>query len=412
MRIRYWSLALVAVFAASGCVIGTPSEDADSLDWTWTIVDNSDNTIGYSCADIGADYTRLTINDADGVVHEFVWECAGGNGTWDADEEAGEALIVGGNASVTADLLTFSELVEDAGVLSTITFDFEFDGIINDLGAVEFAVDMWDPEAEADASIWWQWQFAEECIAFEDTVDDDWPTEDDCAAAGIDYVNLWIWNPNVDEWWTDLDWTEFPCGAFDQDDDYYWAGLWLEDFLQSGTYQFFLGFYQEAAYDEEGGDTTDVLLYYDTRGTSDDPHNGVIDPDDPPDEGYNDLGCTALDVDAYDLGVLKVNLQWGQSQGGVFDSCFDSNVAIMGFLLRNDGWVAAEVPLSDGVECLDWLVFEEVPILIDPYELLVSGISTSEQFLWYNLCTGLDPEVGEVDEVEGYTCEVVNQLSQ
>jgi hypothetical protein len=405
MRIRYWIPALAAVAALSGCVIGTPNEDADSLDWSWSIVDYGDPSIAYDCGDVGAEYTRLTIADADGVEHTFYWMCADSAGTWEADEENAEALIAGGNATVTAELLTSGD-----AVLSTGTFEFEFDGIINDLGAVEFAVDMWDPEAEADASIWWQWQLADECIPFEDTVDGDWPTEAECAAAGIDYVNLWIWNPVVEQWWTDSTWTEFPCGAFDQDDGYFYSGLWLPEFLQAGTYQFFLGFYQEAAYNE-GGDTTDVLLYYDTRGTSDDPHNGQIFPDDEV-GGYNDLGCTALDTAAYDMGVLKVNLQWGQSQGGVFDSCFDSNVGIMGFLLRNDGWVAAEVPLSDGVECLDWLVFEEVPILVDPYELLVSGISDANEFLWYNLCTGLDPEPGTVDDVTGYTCEIVNQLSQ
>lgn len=405
MRIGYWLLAVSAFFAASGCVIGSPAEDADSLDWTWSIVDFNDPSIAYSCGDVGADVTRLTITDADGTVHELYWDCEGGAGTWDADEEAEEALIAGGDATVVADLLTYG-----GGLLSSGEFHFEFDGIINDLGEVEFQVDTWDPEAEADASIWWQWQFTDECINFEDTVDDDWPSEADCETAGIDYVNLWIWNPNVEEWWTDADWTEFPCGAFDQDDGYYYAGLWLEDFLQAGTYKLFLGFYQEAAYQEEGGDTTDVLMYYDTRGTSDDPHDGVIESDD--DVEYNDLGCTALDTTGYDLGVLKINLLWGQSQGGTFDSCFDSNVDHMGFLLRNDGWVAAEVPLSDGVECLDWLVFEEVPILVDPYELLVSAISTGDQFLWYNLCTDLDPEIGTVDEVGGYTCEIENQLAQ
>jgi len=400
---------MAAALAVGGCTIGSPAEDADSLDWEWWIVDNTDNSISYSCADVGADYTRLTITDADGVTHEFLWDCAAGAGTWDADEEEGEPLIAGGSATVTADLLTFDDLVEEGAVMSTATFDFEFDGIINDLGAVEFAVDMWDPEAEADASIWWQWQFTDECIPFEDTVDDDWPTLQDCEDAGIDYVNLWIWNPMIEEWWTDAAWTEFPCEAIDQDDGYFYSGLWLEDFLQAGTYQFFLGFYADAAYSEEAGDTTDVLLYYDTRGTADDPHDGVIESDDVVE--YNDLGCTALDVDAYDLGVLKINLLWGQSQGGVFDSCFDSNVDTMGFLLRNDGWVAAEVPLSDGVECLDWLVFEEVPVLLDPYELLVSAVSTGGQFLWYNLCTGLDPEIGEVDQVEGYACEIANQLA-
>ena len=34
-------------------------------------------------------------------------------------------------------------------------------------------------------------------------------TEQECLDAGIDYVNLWIWNPNVEEWWTDAAWTEY-----------------------------------------------------------------------------------------------------------------------------------------------------------------------------------------------------------
>jgi hypothetical protein len=399
-------LAAVTVFAVGGCTIGSPAEDADSLDWAWSIVDYSDPSIAYTCGDVGADVTRLTITDDAGTVHEFMWDCEGGAGTWDADEEAGEPLIAGGNGTVVAELLTYG-----GGLLSTGEFNFEFDGIINDLGEVEFAVDMWDPEAEADASIWWYWQIGEECLDFESPDDITWPTDDDCDELGIDYVTLWIWNPNVEEWWTDADWTEFPCGAVDQDDGFYYSGLWLEDFLQAGTYQFFLGFYQEASYQEEGGDTTDLLQYYDTRGTSDDPHDGVIESDDDA-GGWNDLGCTAIDAGEFELGVLKVNLIWHQTDGSPFADCYNSNVGIMGFLLRNDGWVAAEVPLSDGVECLDWLVFEEVPILVDPYELLVSGISVDDQFLWYNLCTDLDPEVGTVDDVGGYTCDIENQLAQ
>jgi hypothetical protein len=403
MRIRYWVLALTAAFAVGGCTITAGDGDiAAGFSWSWEVMD-VDYSVNYTCADVGAEYAVIRVTDSEGVSHEFYWLCDDASGETDGWE------IATGTATVTADLVTSGD-----GVLSTITFeqDFESGSLSNDLGLVQFGVDVWDPEAEADASLWWQWQFRSECIPFEDTVDGDWPTEDECIEEGIDHVDLFIWNPNVEQWWIDDYWSEQPCGAFDQDDGYFWAGLWFEDFIAAGNYQFFLGFYGLTGY-EEGGDTTEVLLYYDTRGTSDDPHNGDIEADDPPDTGYNDLGCTALDVSAYEFGVLKINLLWGQSQGGVYDSCLDSTVAVMGFLLRNDGWVAAEVPLSEGVECLDWLVFEEVPILADPYELLVSAISDSDDFLWYNLCVGLEPEdVASVDDAMGLECEIANQLAQ
>jgi hypothetical protein len=294
-------------------------------------------------------------------------------------------------------------------VLSTITFDFELESgqLANDLGTVDFPVEVWNPAEDADASIAWEWVFGE------DYDNGEYPTAQMCADAGIDYVNVWVWNPFWEAWWTDAAFTEFPCHAIDHAGDPWgsevWSGLWIQDFLKAGGYQLFLGFYQEASFGD-GGDTTDLLLWYDTRGTLSNPE--VLEADEDTVDGYNDLGATIIDPNELTFGVLKINLQWGQSEGGTFDSCFDSNVDTMGFLLRNDGWVAAEVPLEDGVECLDWLVFDEVPVLEEAYELLVSGMTATNQFLWYNLCTGLDPEPGvDAESAAGYTCVIENALA-
>ena len=405
MRAQLLLLGLIAAIALAGCEISVGDGDDDGgvdidagLSWSWSVYDY-DTEAAVDCAAAGAAYAKLTVNDSAGEVHEIYWLCSDLEGETDGWE------IATGDATITADLVTDEEVV-----LSTVTFDQELESgeLANDLGEVEFFVEGFDPDAAADASIAWEWVFGE------DYENGEYPDATMCAEAGIDYVNLWVWNPVWEGWWTDTAYTEFPCEAMDQVgdpwDDFEWSGVWIEDFLEAGDYQLFLGFYQAASYDE-GEDTTDVLLWYDERGTLSEPQ--VLESDETSADGYNDLGATVLDTAEQLFGVLKINLLWGQSQGGMFDSCYDSNVDTMGFLLRNDGWVAAEVPLENGVECLDWLTFEEVPVLTDAYELLVSGISTDDQFLWYNLCTDLDPEVDvSVDEATGYTCEIENQLAQ
>ncbi|MFO8073226.1 MAG: hypothetical protein R6V85_15245 [Polyangia bacterium] len=404
---KWTGLLLGLALAVGGCTINAGDSDggvdiAAGFSWTWSVVDyETDEPL--NCDFVGAETARITVVDDNGDMWEIDWPCYYGEGETDSWD------IATGPATVTAQLL---DNPGDGNVLSETTFDFTFESgeLSNDLGEVVFGVDTWeDPSQDADASIAWEWQFGPD----EDSMEA--PDQTMCQEAGIDYVNLWVWNPVYEQWWTDTAWTEFPCEAMDHDGDPWadavWAGVWLEDFLAAGDYQLFLGFYQAAAYDEESSETTDVLLYYDERGTLDSPW--TLEPDENLDPPCNDLGISLLDVDAQQFGVLKINLQWGQSQGGVFDSCYDSNVATMGFLLRNDGWVAAEVPLENGVECLDWLVFEEVPVLAGAYELLISGLSTDNEFLWYNLCTGLDPETDvAVDDATGYTCEIENQMAQ
>jgi hypothetical protein len=404
MKTMLGAPGLAITLAVAGCEISVGGGDDDDVDidaglsWSWSLHDY-DTEAAIDCAAAGAAYTRLTVEDSQGTVHEIYWLCGDLEGETDGWE------IATGTASITADLVTSQGVVLSG---TSFEFDLESGQLSNDLGEVAFYVEVWDPAVAADASIAWEWVFGED-------YDGGWyPDAGDCAEAGIDYVNVWVWNPVWEAWWTDAAFTEFPCHAIDHAgdpwDDLEWSGLWIQDFLGAGGYQLFLGFYQEAGYGEDGG-TTDLLLWYDTRGTLSSPF--ALEADEDSAEGYNDLGATVLDPAALIFGVLKVNLKWGQSEGGTSDSCADSEVDTMGFLLRNDGWVAAEVPLEDGVECLDWLVFEEVPVLDEAYELLVSGMNAKSQFLWYNLCTGLDPETGvDAESAAGYTCVIENALAQ
>ena len=227
----------------------------------------------------------------------------------------------------------------------------------------------------------------------------------DCEAAGIDYVYLWVWNPHTQAWWTDPGWTEFACEAHDHEDGKgLWSGLHIHDFLEAGDYQLSLGFYQEVGYTDGGSDTTDLLMYHDTRN--------VTLVADATAGDHNDLGFTVIDPDQEAFGVLKIHLIWHQTDGTQFADCYNSNVDAMGFGLRNSEWVAAEVSVDAGPGCLDSLVFEDVPVLSDAYELLVTGVTVDEEILWFVLCTGLDPE--EVDapaDASGFICEIENQLA-
>jgi hypothetical protein len=271
-------------------------------------------------------------------------------------------------------------------------------------------VDAWDnPTVAADASLTWEWRRANTPDWVDPYVDADPFDQTYCDQLHIDYIALWVWNEIWEQWWADPAWTFFEeCAAWDNPaDDAFWgtdvySGLHINDFLVAGSYKFYLGFYS----------AEDLLLFWDSAGQTGDSIDGVL-VDDVTLGGVPNLYVTVFDDDeeSMEFGALAVNLIWHQTEGGTFDNCANSNVATMGFLLRNDGWVAAEVPLSNGIECLDWLIFEEVPVLANSYELLVSAISDDDQFLWHHLCTGLDPEVGATGETAvGSVCEVVNQL--
>lgn len=432
MRFRFLMLvlAILGLVAATGCEVsvnegdGGVDLDADSdtdsdtdsdsdadmagFGWQWMVVDGDGNTL--TCADAGAEYALVTVTDAASVEHKIYWLCSDGAGQTD------ERVIAPGMATITQTLLT----ADDTPLSQTVPFTFDFKAGDNDLGPTEFEIALWDPFTGADSSLTWEWRKATKADWVDPYADAEPFSAQICTDLGIDYAQLWLWNPDFEYYWTDPAVTEFKCDSVDQpNDDEFWgtdaySGGFINDFLVADQYQMFLGFYAEAAYNEGGDKKTDLLMYFDEAGPGKD-IDGVLAADDTFTDGGTNLFITVFDTDQEEMkfGILKVNLIWEQSAGTPYENCENSNVQEMGFLLRSDGWVAAEVPLSDGLECLDWLVFEDVPVLENPYELLVSGISKENAFLWYNLCTGLTPEeVATVEEATGFSCNIKNQLGQ
>ena len=232
-----------------------------------------------------------------------------------------------------------------------------------------------------------------------------------CTQMGIDYAYLWVWNPDAEAWWSDPAVTQFQCDAYDHlDDNEFWgtevySGLFLNDFLVPGQYQFLLGFYAKGV-----PPASDMLLYEFSAGAPGDENTGVLEADG---VGTTNFWWAIFPTTDQVFGVLKIALKWGTAEGTFYDTCADSTVKTMGFLLQNDGWIAAEVPLSDGGDCLDGLEFDKVPVLETPYELIVSALSVDDEFLWHHSCGDLIPEVDVTPETAvGYTCEIANQLNQ
>jgi hypothetical protein len=390
MRAGYLLVGLITTLALVGCKLSPGGGDDDtgiamgfSVQWELSDWDTKE---AINCEDARAETVRIEVIDSKGTTHEYYWFCSDGNSENDRE-------LAAGNASVTVELLGGDTIVSEVTFPHTLSSDTD----ANDLGLVDFGVRIFDPVSSADSSIEWQWRNS-------DSVDD-WMSAADCEAAGIDYVYLWVWNPYTQTWWTDPGWTEFACEAHDHGDgEGLWSGLHIPDFLEAGNYQLSLGFYQEVDYKEGGGDTTDLLMYHDTRSV---PLVADATADD-----YNDLGFTVIDPGQEAFGVLKIHLIWHQIDGTQFADCYNSNVDAMGFVLRNSGSVAAEVPVGADPGCLDWLVFEEVPVLSDAYELLVTGATVDQEILWFALCTGLDPEeVDAPNDAAGFICEIENQLA-
>ncbi len=410
MRDKLVVLLALILSLTVGCTVSTNGGDDDDdsdtggnedeveIQWSWTIVD--ENAATFTCADVQAAFTRIAITDSAGESHELWWECSAASGV----SGTGWGIATGA-ANVTIDLVTSDDVP-----LSTTTFAHEFaPGMIDPVWEVEFQVGVYDdPTVNGNATLTWEWRWAEGDV--EDPWEDTTPFNATiCEQLKIDYVNMWVWNDVWEQWWTDAQVTQVQCEAFDNPaDDAIWgneiySGIFAKDFLQAGTYKFYLGFYNQV----EGQE--DVLLYYDETGVPGGIDGVLVET---PDDDSN-LWATIFDSSLIQpLGVLKINLIWHQTEGGYFDNCDNSNVDTMGFLLRNDGWVAAEVPLDEGTECLDWLTFEEVPILDTSYDLLITATAEETgKIMWHHTCVGMDPEVDVTpDTATGYTCDVLNQL--
>ncbi|MDD5306102.1 MAG: hypothetical protein PHU25_02165 [Deltaproteobacteria bacterium] len=386
-RIASVALCLAATVVAPGCRIDVGGVDAgveaaSGFGCAWTVADPKGSEL--TCDAAGAAYARVTVDDSAGKIHVVHFECAPMKGT------ASGLEVATGPAKVTFQLLTRQD-----AILVETSFDHELvtGALGNDLGRLDLTVAPWAPSRGAKGTIEWRW-----------TVAGEEPTADNglCAAAGVDDVELWVWNEEIGEWWRNEERTRFPCEAVDHGDGLApWAGLRAEKLLAPGAYRLFLGFYRETIFGKNG-DATGVLLYADTRD------NVVVG------SGEDLFDPTDLDPAAVGRGVLKINLSWRKASGSAYAACKGSSVARMGFLLRAGDLVAADVPLAkDGPGCLDAIVLEDVPVPANGYELLVSGLAKDGALPWHGLCRSLVPEEGvTAGEATGDDCEIANDLER
>jgi hypothetical protein len=385
-----------------GCKLSIGGGDDDDDDvgggisagfsWTWEVVDYATDA-KITCEAAGAYYTVIQITDSESVSHEIWWYCEDGEGETDSWD------IATGPAKVTASLVTWEESV----LSKTDAFDFEFESgeLRNDLGHVIFPVDLWDPRDGADASLVWEWRVGD--------ADASEPmSEEACAEQGFDSVSVWIWNPEVDDWWTYPEWNGFPCGAFEHEGDEVdgaYSGLRIDEFVVAGEYELLLAFYGE------GEDGSETLLASFTAGTAGDEYDGALAADGETEDGFNHYVSYFESEEPTILGVLPISLVWQQSQGGTFDTCSDSTMESMGYWLTN--WDGLETATEEGIECLDELVFDGVPVEGESgYDLVVEGVSDEGVVLWYGYCSDLVPTADTpVEEIEPYVCEIANELA-
>ncbi len=378
MRAMLSIIFAVTALAAAGC----NGEVDAGLSLSWVVVDQQGTEI--PCGWSGAQWVEVEVVDSKQVTHPiYSFECSAGEGETDWD-------FATGPATVTVRLV--SELGEEAISEVERSIDLDSGRLDNDLGEIQFVNDI-----EYNGSLDWKWRKA--------TVDNWTDPETDavpfdaamCDDMGIEHVTLSVWDEEAGRWWNSDAMTDIPCAN---------SGLSLENFLPAGTYKLQLGFYKDSTYGE-GSDTTEMLIYSDSAGASGEDKDGVLNA------GETPRYFTVFEADEIaEFGVLKINIEWGLDDETSYGSCGDVNVKEMAFLLgvsEND-WVAAEVELGDGLECLDWLNFEEIPVLEEDgtYELLVTGLSEDDEILWSDWCVGMSPDVGvDMDDAEVNVCQIL-----
>jgi hypothetical protein len=377
MRVILSILFTITTLAVTGC----NGEVDAGLSLSWAVVDQDDTEI--PCGWSGAQSVEVVVVDSAQVTHPpYVFECSDGEGKTDWDFATGPAQA------------TVSLVTEGGEVLSETAIDIDLDSgrLGNDLGEIRFSVNV-----EYNASLDWEWRKATvnnwvdpeaDAIPFDEAM---------CSDMGIDHVTLSVWDDGAKMWWNSSSMTEILCSD---------SGLSLENFLPAGTYKLQLGFYKNSGYGDSTG-TTEILVYSDSAGESGDDKDGVLGA------GAVPRYFTVFETDeTAEFGVLKINIEWGLGDGASYGTCEDVNVKEMAFLLggTEDDWIAAEVELGDGLECLDWLNFEEIPVLEGDgtYELLVTGLSEDDEILWSDWCVGLSPEVGvDMDDAEVNVCQIL-----
>jgi len=347
--------------------------DADgtaSVQFNWAIQDANSPSTTYTCEEVGAAYIQISFTTSQETYYA-AWYCTGSSGSAETGKD-----FPAGTGTVTFELLDVDGNVITTGVdeNGAAWGDVELAEGVNDFGKVEFQFvsdDVWDPTG-TDATILYNW-----------TIDDSPPTADLCTTAGVDYMTLWIWNPDTEDWWTDESILKADCTA---------GGIQPTDkFLAAGSYKFFGGFYKD------NQPNPDILVYYDDFG---DQAMDIVAQDAP-----NDLDVVNITTGAMQLGNLTLNLKWQDASGAFQTDCTKAGVMKMGFLLRSDGWVAAQVPLTkeQAIDCLDQLVFEGVPY--DTYEFLAEGVDDGYKIMWYHICNNI--VMSQADAT--YECDISYQ---
>jgi len=354
------------------------ADNKASVQFDWAIQGTDFPVRTYTCEEVGAAFIQMSFTVGQDT-HYTAWYCTGSSGSAETD-----ANFPVGTGTVKFELLNINGNLITTGVdkNGNVWGEVELVKGANNLEQVDFQFasnDVWDPTG-TDATLWYTWTIDD---PNPDDTDFPVPTADQCTTAGVDYVVLWIWNPNAEDWWTDESIMKADCAAGEI--------IPSDKFLAAGIYKFFGGFYK----DNQPG--PDILVYFDDFG---DPTIDIVAQDAP-----NDLGVASIVTGAIQLGDLTLNLKWQDSDGNYQTDCTKAGVKKMGFLLRSDGWVAAEVPptMDQAIDCLDEVVLEGIPY--GTYEFLTEGVDDSYHIMWYRICN----EISLSQPEASYDCEIKYQ---
>ena len=250
-----------------------------------------------------------------------------------------------------------------------------------------------------DAGLTWRW-----------TRNGDPLDEQTCAALGIDYGRVYVFDTNVGSWWTESELLTAPCAAFDHPADEAvfgsesYAGIFSSAFLPAGDHRLSLVLFRRSS-GEDGADA-DVAVYFDEAVPGDTTGLSGTLLATPPDR--TNLLVSEVGEILTGAGTLSVHLDWESPHTGTVGDCSAAGVAVVGAALQSDFGPAASLSLSEPGPCTNRLLFSGLPRLPDNlYTLIVYGLNDDGAMKWYDRCDALMPEsVGADGAPSGYWCIV------
>ncbi len=368
-------------------VIEGPPPKGPLVTWYWRLIDDAGDFV--DCDRAGATFLRFALEDAGGTAHPLATvPCRAASGHRAHLQDG----VTEGDAVFTIELLN-----RNRATVTSHPFEVSIPEGEGDLEISVTTVEVTPFVLGGDAGITWEWRY-----------DAQYLTEARCADLGVDYARLWIRKEAFGGWWSDPRALSVVCGAVDHGGDYpiwgdeIYSGFFNDSLLEAGEHGLLMGFYHAAG----AGEVADVLVFHDLAG---DAADGTVElmANDETERGTNLLVSSFLPGDIPERGALKVGLQWAATEDELLTTCTAAGISEMGFFLQSGGVPVAELQYGAGYPCRDWIELPAVPILDEPYELIIYGISLDNEISYYARCGGLIPEAGvTLDDADGAVCRI------